>query len=444
MSTAYIYRDPTSSTGVQKATFSFWCKRNKLTAGQYIFFNGFQSNYGSYNFYIKWHSDDTIKIINDDGGVNFKIVTNRLFRDPNAWYHVYLALDLTQSGTDRGKLYINGVRETSFSSETTMSGDQFLTGKTGYRSFINRSPNATSEMGGYCLSHCYYIDGYIVDVGQFGSTDTSTGEWKINTSPTIANYGTNGFLIFKDDKTITDQSSGSNDWTLAQGTLTKTEDCPSNVFATFNANNTYFVGGTGSNGNTTWQTNNSQYSSIDTTLGASSGKYYWEFKCSARTSGDYWHIGIKSAQDTASSHHLGYYATDYAYQSYNGNRQNNNTGVSYGATYTIGDIIGVAMDLDNNRLFFSKNGTWQDSGDPTSSTGAITITDPASTPFGFYIPAFSFNDGSGNGTIQANFGNGYFGSTQISSAGTNASGNGIFEYDVPTGYTALSTKGLNL
>ena len=46
--------------------------------------------------------------------------------------------------------------------------------------------------------------------------------------------------------------------------------------------------------------------------------------------------------------------------------------------------------------------------------------------------------------IAFNFGNGYFGTTAVSSAGTNASGNGIFEYDVPTGYTALSTKGLNL
>ena len=48
-----------------------------------------------------------------------------------------------------------------------------------------------------------------------------------------------------------------------------------------------------------------------------------------------------------------------------------------------------------------------------------------------------------SGTIQANFGNGYFGTTAVSSAGTNASVIGIFEYDVPTGYTALSTKGLN-
>ena len=50
---------------------------------------------------------------------------------------------------------------------------------------------------------------------------------------------------------------------------------------------------------------------------------------------------------------------------------------------------------------------------------------------------------SGDPASHWNFGNGYFGTTAVSSAGTNASGNGIFEYDVPTGYTALSTKGLN-
>ena len=47
-----------------------------------------------------------------------------------------------------------------------------------------------------------------------------------------------------------------------------------------------------------------------------------------------------------------------------------------------------------------------------------------------------------NGTSgwNANFGNGYIEQTAVSSAGTNASNNGIFEYDVPSGFTALSTN----
>ena len=99
--------------------------------------------------------------------------------------------------------------------------------------------------------------------------------------------------------------------------------------------------------------------------------------------------------------------------------------------------------MDNNYIYFSKNGTWQNSGDPTSGstgTGGVAITQDTY----FFASDAHNNTGSGTQYIHANFGNGYFGTSAISSAGTNASGNGIFEYDVPTGYTALSTKGLNL
>jgi len=107
-----------------------------------------------------------------------------------------------------------------------------------------------------------------------------------------------------------------------------------------------------------------------------------------------------------------------------------------------------AVDLDNLKIYFGKDGTWQNSGNPASgSTGtgaAFTITTPSSTTSGDYF--FCLADGASGGSNvrwNSNFGNGYFGTTAVSSAGTNASGNGIFEYDVPSGYTALSTKGLN-
>jgi len=455
MSTAYIYRDPTSSTSVQKATFSFWCKRNKLTTGQYIFFNGLQSDYGSYNFYIKWHSDDTIKIINDDNGVNFKIVTNRKFLDCNSWYHIYLALDLTESGADRGKLYINGVQETSFSSSTNMSGDQFLTGKNNYRSFINRSPNATSEMGGYCLSHCYYIDGYIVDVGQFGSTDSTTGEWKINTSPTIANYGTNGFLIFKDSNTITDQSSGSNNWLLAQGSLTKTEDCPSNVFCTLNPlqeplpaqaveysfGNTKFAGNLGD-----WQR-------CYGTIGANTGKFFYEFKC-LNTGGNSDHLRIGwDSIDNINSGTDSYFSgltIDTAGKLRGGINGHNDydpnavqmTAISGGNfSFTTGDILGMAIDIDNNTFSVYKNGTLEINAYSYASASNCSLLKSKGH---FIAPSVNFFSSSGNANRSCfNFGNGYFETTAVSSAGTNASGVGIFEYNVPANYTAFSTKGLN-
>ena len=74
---------------------------------------------------------------------------------------------------------------------------------------------------------------------------------------------------------------------------------------------------------------------------------------------------------------------------------------------------------------------WKANGAGSSNTdGSITSTVSANTTAGFSVVKYT--------------GNGYFGSTVISSEGTNASGNGIFEYDVPSGFTALSTKGLNL
>jgi len=123
----------------------------------------------------------------------------------------------------------------------------------------------------------------------------------------------------------------------------------------------------------------------------------------------------------------------------NGNKNVSGSASSYGSSYTSGDIIGIAMDLDNNKLYFSKNGTWQNSGVPTSgSTGTGAISTIAGVTYGFMTSDYN------NKVCQLNTGNGYFGTTAVSSAGTNASGNGIFEYDVPTGFTALSTKGLNL
>ena len=115
-----------------------------------------------------------------------------------------------------------------------------------------------------------------------------------------------------------------------------------------------------------------------------------------------------------------------------------------------GDIIGVAVDLDNHKLYFSKNGTFINSGDPTSGstgTGAVSIQNLSSVSSlygqGTYFFAAGLWNNSNSGNYEANFGNGYFGTTAVSSAGTNASGFGVFEYDVPTGYTALCTKGLN-
>ena len=447
MANTYLTRTP-SSTGNQRTfTFSFWVKRGGLSSQQHIYCQSYGSE--DYQFRMEFTSSDEFRLYNSKGAsdaINLK--TNRKFRDTSSWYAITIAIDTTQ-GTEanRAKIYVNGVQETSFATATYPTQNLEMDANAGVAQLIG-----VQYKGSYALyfdgsmSHFHFADGTAYPASTFGSTDATTGEWKINTSPSIT-MGNNGFTILKDGNTITDQSSNSNDFTLGGGTLTNTEDCPSNVFATWNPLDNYYPAMTLSYGNTRALTVTNKYTYTPTTLGMTSGKYYAEIKCVAKSSSQIEMItGITSTSSASTTDELGHFANDYGYYSNTGEYRNNNTLSSYGNSWTQDDIIGIAVDLDNNKLYFSKNGTWQNSGDPTSGatgTGAISITDPTSTPKGAYFFAVTNWSASSNATFDANFGNGYFGSTAISSEGTNASGIGKFEYDVPAGYTALSTKGLN-
>ena len=454
MANTYLTRTPSSAGNQKIFTLSFWWKNNSQQNSDKCFFS---SGLNSSNYFmIRTTGNEEIQILNIDNGsqaINYK--PNRYYRDANAWYHIVIAIDTTQGSGDRIKWYTNGVRETSFSSSTEPSSNANVLYVNDTTAHAIGRKNVTSDkyMEG-TLSHYHFIDGTQYAASDFGETDAN-GVWKIKTDVSVT-YGTNGFFILKDGNSVTDQSGNSNNFTVAGGTLTNTEDSPSNVFATFNPLAGYYNGSTFSNGNNTVVTGTTQYSYDRATLGASSGKYYWEIQYAGRSGGSipYSLIGISSTQPKNTTDFLGKYSYDWAYYVTSSSKiMNASTETSYGTSYGDNDIIGVAMDLDNYKLYFSKNGTWQNSGDPTSGstgTGAISIVNPSTasygidTPLGAYFPAVSFYDGGVSGTYKANFGNGYFGTTALSSAGTNASGIGIFEYDVPTGFTALSTKGLNL
>ncbi len=438
-----------SSTGNRKTwTFSCWLKRND-TGNGYLFSANDASN-GTYStvsfsgsalrYYDYW-----------SGSVQGELKTNRVFRDPNAWYHIVVRYDTTQStADDRIRFYVNGVQETSMatrSNPTNTNWDSYFN-YSGHTNYINREGAGGAKVD-CCMSHIHFTDGYSYAPTEFGSTDATTGQWKINTSPSVS-YGTNGFFILKDGNSVTDQSGQSNNFTVS-GTLTKTEDCPSNVFCTMNPLDNNIASSTFSNGNNTIVTNQSNYTWNTGTLGMTSGKFYWEVKYGATSNNsmNYNLIGIADRPTTSNTAFLGSSSStaNYAYYSDNGHKYFKGSSASYGASYSAGDIIGVAVDLDNAKLYFSKNGTWQNSGVPTSGstgTGAISIDAVSSTTNGVYFPASGDYGSTQYVTNYHNFGNGYFGTTAVSSAGTNASNNGIFEYDVPNGYTALSTKGLNL
>ena len=454
MANTYLTRTTGTPTLGTKCTVSAWVKISEAPAGsgtdRWLF--GEYGN-GSNHSYLYLRNSSEIGWYEANGsGTVASIITNRLCRDLNGWYHFMIAYDTTDgTQADRFKMYINGERQTSFSTNTNNIAQDYLprinrTGRTyhiggvsGYQTMFNGS-----------MSHYHHVDGTAYTPSAFGETDATTGEWKIKTSPSVT-YGNNGFFILKDGNSVTDQSGKGNNFTVGGGTLTKTEDNPSNVFCTMNPLDNHFASSTFSHGNNTVQTSTSNYTWNTGTLGMTSGKFYWEVKYSANSNGDYYNlIGIADRPTDDIHDVLGRQTncSNYGYYADNGGIYAKSTSItSYGNSYTVGDIVGVAVDLDNNKLYFSKNGTWQNSGVPTSGstgTGAFSIDAISSTITGVYFPASGDYGSSQNATNQHNFGNGYFGTTAVSSAGSNASGNGIFEYDVPTGYTALSTKGLNL
>ena len=429
------------SDAVTKMTYSVWIKRSAL--GEAEIFSAHQLSSYYTDFYF--NSSDRLQLysyINSSGAA--ELVTQRLFRDTNAWYHIVLVVDTTLStASDRIKFYINGVRETVFNGGVTYPSQGSSFGQfndTGATLYIGNNPNRTAFSGS--MSYSIYTPYTASDASPFGSTDSTTGEWKINAAPTPT-YSTAGFFILKDGNSVTDQSGNGNNFTVGAGTLTKTEDCPSNVFATLNPLDNQNQGSTLTVGNNKieWNTDNKNNF---TTLAMNAGKYYWEMKYVITTGGQNAMIGVSKLDTRQGDSYAGHDGNSWSYYSNSGQKYHNGSGTSYGNSWGTDNIIGVAFDTNTRTIWFSKDGVWQNSA-TISEIAAGTTTNSAYTGIGtageFFIPCMSGYDGN---KAAFNFGNGYFSTTAVSSAGTNASGNGIFEYDVPTGYTALSTKGLNL
>ena len=287
MANTYLTRTLETPTNRKIWTWSAWVKRcNQVSDYQNAMFGAGDDNTNRSVIRFFGH-----QLQLQDSANSVDVRTNRLFRDTSAWYHIVVAVDTTQStSTDRIKFYVNGVQETSFTTATYGSQNIEMEFNTNVLHYINaRYSSGIDSISDMVYSHVHFVDGTAYDASAFGSTDATTGEWKINTAPTLT-MGTNGFTILKDGNTITDQSANSNDFTLGGGTLTNTEDCPSDVFATMNALDNQIANSTFSNGNNTIQTNTSNYTWNTGTLGMTSKKYYWEIKYSANSNSSYYNL----------------------------------------------------------------------------------------------------------------------------------------------------------
>ena len=448
MASTYLTRTPSSAGNRKTFTWSAWVKRCEVDATHYMVTQGTDSNN---NWTIVFDGANKLQTWNYVSAFQYNLKTEQVFRDVNAWYHIVVAVDTTQAtASDRVKLYVNGEQITSFVSgqETypSQNADMYVNSTSGtFR--IGFYTSGSSYFNGY-MSHVHFIDGTAYTPSAFGETDSTTGEWKIKTSPSVT-YGTNGWFMFKDDNSLNDDSGQGNNFTLGGGTLTKSEDNPSNVFATLNPLNAVYISFLQGNNTISGGNNGTDYSYIGSTLGASSGKFYWEVKVADLAEIDQVGVALASSGFSNIANSGGLQATTFGgkgFQFSNGNKVGDGSQSAYMGAFSTDDIGMIALDLDNNKITFGRNGQWSDGAGScnqtyANSTPAFTNLTAGET----YMPAHAMRGYGGNtGISRYNFGNGYFATTAVSSAGTNASGNGIFEYDVPTGFTALSTKGMNL
>ena len=430
MANTYLTRTVSSGADLTKWTWSCWVKRTDLVGGgnnyQRLISNEVNGNAKSW--YIRFQSSTQFHAWSNNGA--FEFTTNGKYRDINGWYHLVVKYDSTQSTeADRLKVYVNG-EEPSMSAihyPTLNEVCNFM--NTGNYVDIGYYRQGSSEYFHGLMSHMHFTAGYAYDASAFGSTDAN-GVWTIKTSPSVT-YGSQGFFILKDGNSVTDQSGNSNNFTVGGGTLTKTEDNPSNVFATVNPLDTRpDRTNTFSNGNTTYSTNAMGRS----TLAATSGKWYAETEYTVNELFN----GVSSMVPYLNNNtrYVALYGENNGEIYVNGSVTDTNVGA--GTAIADGSIIMIAMDLDNNKLYFAKNGVWQNSGDPTSgATGTGSAFTIADGTYGFTVYGYQQK------VWNANFGNGYFGTTAVSSAQNPDDGIGIFEYDVPAGYYALNTKAIN-
>ena len=430
----------------QKFTISFWTKRT-TTGSTHIFFDvGTSTSADTGSFACSINSSD--KLFVGGGATSFR-QTNRLFRDTSAWYHIVIAVDSTDGTADnRIKIYVNGVQETSFTTNNAMSQNLNTpvneSGKV--HQICNRQKSSSLPFDGY-MTEFHFIDGAQKAQTDFGEFDDN-GVWI--PKKYTGTYGTNGFFMeFKQTGTSAnssgigaDTSGNDNHFTPTNLAATDiTEDTCTNNFATLNAldhrlgsctlseGNCKFVGANGGSGKTV------------STIGVTSGKWYAEFKVlnthKAR-------IGIidqtgHDANDAGTNDGVDYSVSDgYIYTYLNGtNNDTGNNSSSSGVDLdnpSANDIIGIALDADNEKVRFYRNGTAE--GTEGDGFTPLQRTGTGETYF------FHVRDGSGSGDdepqIECNFGNAPF---SISSGNTDGK-YGNFEYAPPSGFYALCTKRL--
>ena len=446
-SSDYLSRTPSSASNRRTWTWSSWIKTATTSGDKGIFSASTDaSNRNAINL-----SNEGYFIFDYEVGGTRNVLSSqdKTFRDVSAWYHLVVAVDTTQAtDTNRVKMYVNGSQISLtgvVNNYPSQNADMFVNNNVSHS--IGKQDWGSAYLDGY-MAEVVLVDGQQLTPTSFGETDSVTNNW-VPKDVSGLTFGTNGFYLdFENSGSLgADVSGNGNNFTVNNLTsIDQSVDTCTNNFATLNPLQTDSSGNTSfSEGNNKFQATTSDWVGTASTQGTNTGKWYAEFKLSTLTTAAM--IGVATdvyMSDRGVTDFVGFTSglSNYAYAKYftggaDANEgkifQQDQTQNTYGSNTggSTGDIIGVALDLDNNKLYFSINGTWENSGDPAGNSNGYTIG----------AGTYQFGVWGYQSTSEANFGSPPY---SISSGNTDFSGMGNFEYAVPSGYYSLCKRNLNL
>ncbi len=350
----YLSRTPTVAGSAAQFTFSAWILPSGDTNLETYIFSAGTGNSG-YTDFIRFLVNELQSAKAGSAAIDGYLKTSQLFRDYAGFFHLVFTLDTAASATNKMRMYINGTEVTAFALDTNPTLAIQFFNQAILQTVGTSSYNTTIQFFNGYMAETYVIDGQALTPSSFGKTDPLTGNWIAKKY--TGTYGTNGFHLDFSNATAlgTDSSGKGNNWTVTGG-VTQVTDTPTDVAATLNPLDGAAAYHSLALGNL--QVNTSSTTLVEearSTIRMTSGKWYYEVTITSIGNGGWVGLSTDNGIWRTSANAV---ASGYFYQS-SGNKYINNTGTTYGAAWTTGDVIGVAVDMDGLTVVFYKNNVSQ-------------------------------------------------------------------------------------
>ena len=438
---AYLTRDPDTQGTRTTWTWSAWVKFS--SADRKVLFAGVTNE--SNRFFILEHNSDYLDIYDYSlGTYNSRLITSRLFRDYSAWYHIVFTYDTTNStADDRHRLYVNGEEITAFNTRVNPAANHSSHVLSLHPHYLSGyTSTGTLPHDGY-MAEVYLIDGQSLQASDFGEYD-SNNVWQPKEYE--GTYGTHGWhLDFSDatnTTTIAEDSSGNgNDWTANNISVTAGSgndslfDSPQNGtqsdtgaggevsgnYCTLNPlAKTAGQDPTLTNGNLDFGAAiNSNFTNSVGTIAVSSGKWYVEYTIGTNvgSSNGLGFINSESLASAGGSYGIGQ-ASDGWLRTTSVVYNNSSSAVSSLTSISPGDVVMLALDIDNGKAWWGLNGTFENSGSPGTGASPMVTFTPGDKSFVIGISAYH---------------------SSVVASGSINFGQRSWDYSAPSGFSPLCT-----